>query len=440
MFTAALGLLIGAIAIQQFTHLPSLWWVLGVLPLAVIAWRWPAARLFLWIALGMAWTVWRADLTLGPNWPTALMKRDVVLTGYVSGIPQTTEHRVRFIFVVESARLGKNPFPEPPQRVRLNWYGKTQLLKPGERWRLRVRLKPRNGFMNPGGFDYESWLFRHGIGATGYVRMHGGERLPGLRLTPSVRLDRWREFLAQRISAVVPKASERGVLLALVLGIRAGIPQNRWQALLDTGTNHLIAISGLHIGLVAGLAFFLMRWLWASIPRLTLLFAAPRAAAVFGWSLAALYAALAGFSVPTQRALIMLLVGFGGLLLWRRAGPARSLAAALFAVLLFDPLVVLDAGFWLSFAAVAFILYAVTGREGTGWLHSWGRIQWALLLGLLPITVLLFQRTTPIAPLQTSWRCPGLACWWCPWRCSGPCCSCRGRQRGSFCSGVLLRR
>ncbi|WP_455385756.1 DNA internalization-related competence protein ComEC/Rec2 [Acidihalobacter prosperus] len=398
MRRAALGILIGILAAQQFTQLPSLWWASALPLFAVAAWRWPATRLPLWAVAGLFWAVWRADLQLGPTWPAQAMRQDAVLSGYVASIPRVTPDGARFRFRVEGASLRRQALREFPPVVRLSWYGAAPQLRPGQRWRLRVRLKPPNGFMNPGGFDYERWLFRQGIRATGYVRPHGGQRLAGLRLTPSVRLDRLRMDLAQRIAEVVP-ADGSGVLQALTLGIRDGIPQGRWQTLLDTGTNHLIAISGLHIGMVAAAVGLLLNRIWAAVPPLALLLAAPRAAALCALAAAGSYAALAGFTVPTQRALVMLTVVLGGVLLWRRARPADSLAAALLAVLLLDPLAVMDAGFWLSFAAVAVILYVVADRSGDAWLRSWGRVQWALLLGLLPLTALLFQRVAPVAPI-----------------------------------------
>ncbi|MEJ2479839.1 MAG: DNA internalization-related competence protein ComEC/Rec2 [Acidihalobacter sp.] len=411
MRRAALGMLIGIVAAQQFTQLPSLWWASALPLFAVAAWRWPGMRLLLWVAVGLFWAVWRAELQLGPAWPAQAMKQDAVLSGYVSSIPRVARHSVRFHFHVDGASRRGQVLRDFPPVVRLSWYGAAPQLRPGQRWRLRVRLKPPNGFMNPGGFDYERWLFRQGIRATGYVRPHGGERLAGLRLTPSVRLDRLRMALARRMAAAVPEDDGLGVLQALTLGIRAGIPQGRWQVLLDTGTSHLIAISGLHVGMVAAVVGLLLRWMWAAVPRLTLLLAAPRAAALCALAAAGGYAALAGFTVPTQRALVMLAVVLGGVLLWRRAQPTHSLAAALLAVLVLDPLAVLDAGFWLSFAAVAVILYAVADRSGGGWLRAWGRVQWALLLGLLPLTVLLFQRVAPVAPLANLLAVPwvGLA-------------------------------
>ncbi len=397
----AISFLAGVLIAQQFTHLPPPAVFIGLAPLAVAAWKWPWLRWVMWAALGCVFAVWRADLALGPDWPVTAMKRDVEVSGYVAGIPQKFDHGVRFRFVIDNAKMAGRSLDRFPHRVRLSWYGRPPLLSPGQPWKLRVRLKPPNGFMNPGGFDYEAWLFRHGVRATGYVRPHGGKRLEGLVLTPSVRLDRARLDLARRIQATLPPSEQRGVLLALTLGIRDQISPQRWTSLLDTGTNHLMAISGLHVGLVAGLIFWLVRRAWSLVPALPLWFPAPRAAAVFALLAATLYAALAGFSIPTQRALIMLAIGLGGILFLRRPRPAPTLAVALLIVLLLYPLAVLDAGFWLSFAAVGVLLYAVAGRgRATGnWLKDWGRVQWALLLGLLPLTALLFQRAAPIAPL-----------------------------------------
>ncbi len=399
MKLAALGVLLGVFLLQQMRQLPPLGTLLVLLPLILMAWRWPRLRLLLWIGCGFFWALWRADLLLGPSWPPALMKQDVVITGYIVGIPRAAPHRVRFRFRVDTAAISGRELIAPPRLVRLGWYGRPPPLQPGERWRLRVRLKPPNGFMNPGGFDYEGWLFSQGIRATGYVRFGGARRLPGLSLTPAVWLDRWRNHLAKEISAALPGNPARGVLLALTVGIRNAISRPQWQLFLNTGTNHLLAISGLHIGLIAGLVFWLTRRLWSWAPLLTLRLAAPRAAALAALLAAFLYAALAGFSIPTQRALIMLTVGLGGLLLGRPTQPSQVLSTALLLVLLLDPQGVLSGGFWLSFAAVTVILYVFAGRSRPkGW-RGWGRMQWALLLGLLPLTILLFQRVALVAPL-----------------------------------------
>ncbi|MCK5640480.1 MAG: DNA internalization-related competence protein ComEC/Rec2, partial [Gammaproteobacteria bacterium] len=174
----------------------------------------------------------------------------------------------------------------------------------------------------------------------------------------------------------------------------------QWEVLIATGTNHLMAISGLHIGLVAGLVYLLVRWLWVFAGSLALTVPAPKAGAFAALLAAMVYAALAGFSIPTQRALVMIAVAMGAVLLQRHVLPRQGLALALLLVLLLDPLAVLAPGFWLSFAAVAVILYGMAGRlspRGIWW--RWGRVQWLVAIGLLPFMLLLFGRVAPLSPL-----------------------------------------
>jgi competence protein ComEC len=177
--------------------------------------------------------------------------------------------------------------------------------------------------------------------------------------------------------------------------------------LLSTGTNHLLAISGLHIGLVAGLVYFLVLRIWSLAGRLCLNWPAPRVAAIAAIGAGCGYAMLAGFSVPTQRAAIMLCVVMGAVLLNRAKRAVHTLSLALMVVLIWDSLAVLSAGFWLSFAAVALIFYAIVGRlsEQRPWWH-WGRIQWVLAIGLLPLTLILFQRVSLVAPIANLFAVP----------------------------------
>lgn len=406
MATGSLAFLLGILCLGLLSSLPSVTiFTLITVPLLLVAWvlrrHYPCALLF-WFVFGFGWALLRADWALAQTWPAQDMHRDAVLTGVVIGVPERRDVSTRFELAVESISLNGHPVAHAPHHVRLSWYGHRPDLRPGERWRLTVRLKPAHGYLNPGGFDYEGWLFSRGIRATGYVR-HGRMALRlGERLGPFERIDRWRQSLDRDLRAVLPHDPNAGVISALVLGLRGGIPEDRWRVLLETGTNHLIAISGLHIGLIAGLIFAVMRRLWSAIPLFALRLSAPQAAAALALAAAGGYALMAGLSIPTQRALIMLTVALGGVMLKRRLRPAHTLALALMAVLLLDPFAVYNAGFWLSFTAVAFILYALIGRErparAAAWIN-WLRVQWALGLGLLPLSIALFQRTALIAPL-----------------------------------------
>jgi len=391
-----IAFLVGILLLQSLAHLPSMVWCAAVLP-APWLWRWRRLRPVLLLAGGFLWALLHAGLALNHVLAPDLEGIDLTVVGSVDSIPETRAHARRFEFRVEELRRGGERVAGP-RRLRLSWYGRPPAMEAGARWQLRVRLKRPHGFMNPGGFDYEGWLFRHGNGATGYVRRDPGNR----RLAPAPwwSLDRLRQGLASRLTAAMHGSANTGVVTALAVGERSGIPPRQWTLLTATGTNHLLAISGLHVGLVAGLAFLLVRLFWSRSRRLTLHLPASKAGAVAALGAALTYAALAGFSLPTQRALIMLMVGMGSLLSQRSAAPGRTLLLALAAVLVFDPLAVLEPGLWLSFGAVAAILYGMGGRVGPGGLWwRFGRVQWLVAVALLPLTLLFFQRSAVVAPL-----------------------------------------
>jgi competence protein ComEC len=213
-------------------------------------------------------------------------------------------------------------------------------------------------------------------------------------------VDQVRETLRSKILSSLDNHPLRGIVLALAIGDRQQITPAQWDVLTRTGTNHLVAISGLHVGLVAGFAFFLMRRLWRLSARAVTRWPAKKAGAVAGLVAAMVYAALAGFSVPTQRALLMVAVVMLAIIVQRHTRPSSLLALALLLVLIIDPLAVMAAGFWLSFGAVAVILYGMSGRlamRSLWW--RWGRVQWLVAVGLLPGLLLLFQKASVVAPL-----------------------------------------
>jgi competence protein ComEC len=284
----------------------------------------------------------------------------------------------------------------------------------GERWGLAVRLKRPHGLMNPGGFDQEGWLFQNNIQALGTVRPYPS----------AVRLDvghwrytigRLRQDLAADIARARPDSPYLGLLQGLAIGETTAVTAAQWDTLVRTGTIHLLAISGSHIALVAGLVYVVVRRLWAWAGQAPLWFAAPRAAAVTAIIAAWFYAALAGFPVPTQRAVVMITVAMGALLAGRALQPVRTLGLALLAVLLWDPLAVTEAGFWLSFGAVAVIFYGITWRSGdmadlgpTTHLLTFGRVQWLVTVGLLPLLLAIFQRVAVYSPLANLVAIPWL--------------------------------
>lgn len=391
----ALSLLLGDMLFQQLSELPPFPWLAPLIVAGLFYSLVTRSRPLAGVALGFFLAQAHAEARLEPALAPELEGREVVVIGRIDGLPQRRPGLTRFIFEVERLEADGRPHPAP-RRLRLSWYGEAPPLHAGERWGLRLRLKRPHGFMNPGGFDYEGWLFRRGIGATGYVRAPA----PG-RLAPAPPgIDRLRQHLVEAVESSLPPDSRRAVILALTVGERSGLTDEQWALLRRTGTSHLMAISGLHIGLVAGLCMLCLRALWPRLPGLGERLAAPRAAALAGLAGAGAYALVAGLSVPTQRALIMLAVALGAVWLRRPVQPLQGLAAALTLILIIDPLAVLSAGFWLSFGAVAIILYGFAGRaRRPGGAPAWGRLQLGLALGLLPLGLTYFQQAPLLAPL-----------------------------------------
>ncbi len=367
--------------------------------------------------LGLAWAAWRAEIRLQDELAVAWAGRDVQVIGSIASLPQDFERGTRFEFVVEQVLIAEAVVP---QRIQLAWYrGKREVpvLAPGERWRLTVRLKRPHGAANPGGFDYEVWLLERGIRATGYVRPesveHRIEKLADFVWHPRYVIEHLRAAVRHNFLHHLPAAEWPwvGILTALAVGDQQAVPSELWRVFNRTGTTHLMSISGLHVTMVAGLLGWLLSAVWRRVPALALRFPAQRAgllAAAFG---ALVYALLAGFGVPAQRTLYMLLVAVAAMFSGRIVGPSRILALALLVVLLADPWAVLAAGFWLSFGAVGALLYigsAVVG-SGHGWrqqLRGWGLVQWAATLASLPVLMLVFQQVSLVSPLANALAVP----------------------------------
>ena len=367
----------------------------GAAALALRGRRVPAAALALpaVAAAGFAWDLADALAGRARVLDPALEGRELVVEGTVAGLPEQRPAGVRFRFRparVVDARTGA--VVEPPGDLRLVWFGRPPRLVPGERWRLRVRLRRPAGLFNPGGFRYEDWLHRHRYAGTGYVR-GGGHRLAPAR---GHHADRLRLHLRERLRAALAREGTplAGPLTALALGDRSAMTPEQWAVLRATGTGHLMAISGLHVGLVAGMALAACAGLWRRVPWLARRWPARLPASLAGLAAGAGYAALAGFSVPTRRALVMLAVGLAVLATGRGRSAAHALGLALLAVLLLDPRAVLDPGLWLSFGAVALILLAAAPRPAPPRAVALVRVQWALALGLAPLTLAGFQQAS----------------------------------------------
>ncbi|MGH8580531.1 MAG: ComEC/Rec2 family competence protein, partial [Gammaproteobacteria bacterium] len=360
--------------------------------------RYPNARVLVWFVLGLWWATYRAHGMLAGALEVTLENEPIRIRGVIVGLPQAREKSTRFLFDIESVHGLRKDWPSPG-RVRLSWYVDPPALIPGQRWELMVKLKRPRGFRNPGGFDYERWMFQQRLRATGYVLQ--SSRNQPLGDAAGQIIERMRFQLAWGLDHYLGRHPEAGLIKALALGVTDGITQPQWQVLSLTGTTHLVAISGLHVSLAAGLIFFLARRLWSLTGYGVLYLPAPRFAALAAMAGATVYAVLAGFSVPTQRALAMLAVVLlgGGLWGWR-LGWRDTLLAALFAVLILDPFSTMFPGFWLSFGGVAVIALALAHRHGENvFLWQLSKTQFLVALGLAPMLVVFFGQNPMLGPL-----------------------------------------
>ena len=407
MRSAILGFAAGTAVLQKCPELPDASYLAGLACAAILLcllkrlWSVAAGAAL----LGFCWAAMLGAVAVSRELPAQLEGVDIAITGVVDKLPHEFADGVRFRFAVESSSQ-----PVPP-RLMLGWYRQQGLVvSPGERWKLTVRLKRAHGNANPYGFDYEAWLLEQGVRATGYVR--SGQRTDGFVFSLSNAVERWRANLRSSIRSNLGDRQYAGVIVALVVGDQRAIEQSDWTVFNRTGISHLVSISGLHITMISGLCAWVASALWRrsffTSRQLPLLIPAQKVAVLAGAASALVYVALAGFGVPAQRTLYML--SAVALALWtgRLPGVSHILCLALGVVVLLDPWATMWPGFWLSFAAIASILYAI-GEPVTGWrgvLLTAVRTQWAVTIGLVPLTMLLFAQVSVVSPIANALAIP----------------------------------
>ena len=346
---------------------PSLFVVLLAVA-ALCAWA-MRGRLLGVVLVGAAVALSLAGTRLQQRMPDSEGRVDRIVTGVIDDFPRAEGGICRF-----RIRVSDIADPGPPlQRILVTWYECHESPGAGETWRLKLRLRAPRGLYNPGGFDFEQWAFRENLSATGYVRDEPApQRLAGCEAGP--RLLCARTALVERLLAWLDGNPGLPYVIALTTGARHLLADEDWETLRRTGTAHLFAISGLHVGVVAWFA-----WLVGlALGRIARSFAGgvqPRHAAAAISFLAALsYAALAGFAVSTLRSLAMITAVLVFTQMRRYGGFGAALGAALIVVLVPDPFAVLSPGFWLSFGAVALLALSVLGlREPVSSSRGQGR-------------------------------------------------------------------
>ena len=408
-----LALMCGITTGLYLPGLPGIFLTISVVLVASIffACKGRKARLlpiFLFLLLGY----WSLQGWMAPSLPANHVSHFVDgnpwhIIGTLEDYPQRFADRTRFTLRVESLTRKQISYPVTGS-VRVTVREDVRGLCSGDRVGCLARLKEIRNFNNPGGFDYQRYMAFRGIKASAYVSKK--ELLVKLHATEINWFHQATDRLREAVSSLIETAAahdSRGVLKALIIGDRSEIsPENR-EVFNRTGIGHLLAISGLHIGMVATLAFFAFRYLLARSQKILLAAWVTRGAALMGAIPVLFYGFLAGMSPATQRAVIMVMVFLIALLLEREHDPVNTLAVAALVILIISPTALFEISFQLSFVAVFAILYALKNFVFVSQLRSGPRKVWkrlalfllvsaAAIFGTLPITLYYFNQTSLI--------------------------------------------
>lgn len=303
--------LLGICSVQFFSHLPSLLYgTLLIVPL-ILCYLLPSpyhkiGHCSFALLLGFFWILCQAQWLLSLHLPQN-NNSELTVIGTISSIPEQHNHAIIFNFA--ATRIDQIIYSElHPLQLRITWFGhQPEHVRVGDKWQLHIRLAKPHSYVNPGSFNYQKWLFENHINALGTVQNRDNNLLLHVNrwLHP---VDRIRQLIDEKLQWYLYGLPLAGLITALCVGIRDQINPQQWQVLRNTGTNHLMAIAGLHISCIASMAYFIVNFFWRRISRFTLNFPVQQAAALISLMSAIIYSAMAGFALPTQRAVLMLAV------------------------------------------------------------------------------------------------------------------------------------
>jgi competence protein ComEC len=397
--TAALALLGGVLSVQWMSTLPPRWCTVPMLlVVAWLAWRCPRWRWLAGFLFGMVWATWHGSAAMDARLPRSLEGRDLAVIGTLVDLPLARTDASRFTLRVEQALLDGKPVALRGD-VTVSWYEGAPALRPCTRWHLLLRLKRPRGLLDPGSTDSERSALERGVVATGYVRDDADN---ALLAGPHWCVDGVRDAVARGIADRVHDPHDAALLQAFSVGDTRGLTSQDWEVARANGVSHLIAISGFHVGVAAVFGVWLAMLLHALWPRLGLWLPRPQSQAAAALFVAGIYSALAGFGLPTVRTLLMIAVVALARCSRRCSSGAQSLALAMIAILLVDPLAVLAAGFWLSFVGVAFLMLCLQarGRGVRAFVHELTAGQLVMTVALLPLSLWFFGQASLVGALS----------------------------------------
>ena len=402
MRSFTLGFFLGTLSLLWLTALPSKLVLLlsGISSIGCLCsfsylsrqmhWHKIGVNLLLGLLIGCSSALYSA-WHLQTQWPSLQQAPlELRLSGRVSSVPQRHDRSMQFLFTLDENQVLTG-------KLSVTWYQPYVLdLKAGERWQLTLKVKRPHATQNSNSLDHEKWLFAERI--TGIAQIKPQATQQKLAAAPWWYPHRWREHSKQGLASTLANSKVLGLIQGLAIADTSNISDAQWQVLQQTGTVHLLAISGLHITMVAAFALLPVGLLWYRYPKLALLVPRPVATTVLGASFASLYVLLAGFELPAQRTLIMLLVLMAGFVTRHPFRFSQTYSLALLLVLINDPLACLSAGFWLSFITVGLLVWLGTRHYR---LPRWAalRIQLSLSFLSLVLSAAFFGLVSWIAPL-----------------------------------------
>lgn len=386
--------------------------------------------------LGFSYSYIYAKSLLDKQLAIDLDNKTFVVEGVIDSLIKRTPSSIGFDFTVKYlyiegkdkhlSKIDSNNY----KKMRLSYYINVASIKEslvnslhtGDYWQFKVKLRRPRGFVNPSSFDYQAYLLAQGFSATGYIKSSQyNKKLTNYCkefLYISTQINCVRRDINNFLDANFSHSNTIGLLKGLLTGDKQFVTTSQWYTLKNTGTIHLLAISGLHIGLAASIGLFLgklfrrvfQRVVGNSFFRVFNIIQIDRyIPPVLSTLFALLYSVLAGFSLPTQRALIMLATFYCGVLFYRKSRPWFLWSMALLLTALLNPLAIYQQGFWLSFIAVAILILVFNGyvpyKKNINikcirlivldkcwyFLLGFSKAQWAVSIGLLLPSLLLLN-------------------------------------------------
>ena len=395
----ALTLLVGVLFVQWLPRLPSYGLLLALVFVALLlGWRCPRWRWLSCVLVGVAWAAWRGAAGMDARLPRALEGQDFAVVGRVAELPQARSDATSFVLRVERATLDGQPVAMHGN-LNVSWYKGAPPIEPCSRWHLLLRLKRPRGLLNPGGADSERSSLERGVVATGYVRDDPQNKPLGVR---AFCINGVRDAISRGIAERVGDPHDAALLKAFSVGDTRGLEQRDWEVARANGVSHLIAISGFHVGVAAVFGVWLTLLAYAVWPPLGCRLPRPQAQAGAALFVACVYSALAGFGLPTVRTLLIIAVVALARCSRRGGGASNSLALAMIAMLLVDPLCVLAPGFWLSFVGVSFLMLCLQarGRGLRAFAHELTAGQMVMTVSLLPLSLWFFGEASLVGALS----------------------------------------